>query len=476
MLHVPILRGGRAYRSLDVVELGHVRGGEPVAAVSQANRGLIARDLAGMRECRRALELPVRELLAICSRAAQLVATAELPLDPLDGVKQGPEEYVQTLTATTGLPHTLARTNLEKIRTVLAEMEAVLAGLTRGLELEVLDSGRPAQHGPVVSYLAEADSLGVVLPSNSPGVHALWLPALPLKVGLVLKPGSREPWTPLRVLHALLAAGCPAPALGFYPTDYAGAAEILLRADRSMLFGDETTVRAWRDDRRIQIHGPGWSKVLLGRDRADAWEESIDVMVASVADNGGRSCLNASGVWVPAHGCEVAAELAARLVRIEALPLDHPQAALAAFPDPAAARRISAFIDRQLSIPGAEEVTAGLRPGGRLAEVDGCTFLLPTVIRCDDPGHPLAAAEFLFPFVSVVELPQEEMLERIGPTLVATALTEDRRFAAELLGSRAIDRLNLGPIPTSRISWDQPHEGNLFEHLYRRRALQAAHG
>ena len=29
-----------------------------------------------------------------------------------------------------------------------------------------------------------------VLPSNSPGVHTLWLPAIPLQMGLVLKPGS----------------------------------------------------------------------------------------------------------------------------------------------------------------------------------------------------------------------------------------------------------------------------------------------
>jgi len=26
-------------------------------------------------------------------------------------------------------------------------------------------------------------------------------------------------------------------------------------------------------------------------------------------------------------------------------------------------------------------------------------------------------------------------------------------------------------VPTGRVEWDQPHEGNLFEHLYRRRAL-----
>ena len=40
--------------------------------------------------------------------------------------------------------------------------------------------------------------------------------------------------------------------------------------------------------------------------------------------------------------------------------------------------------------------------------------------------------------------------------------------------ARNIDRLNLGLFPTGRISWDQPHEGNLFEHLYRQRALQCA--
>ena len=38
--------------------------------------------------------------------------------------------------------------------------------------------------------------------------------------------------------------------------------------------------------------------------------------------------------------------------------------------------------------------------------------------------------------------------------------------------SRQVERLNLGSLPTSRVSWEQPHEGNLFTHLYRRRAFQ----
>ena len=34
------------------------------------------------------------------------------------------------------------------------------------------------------------------------------------------------------------------------------------------------------------------------------------------------------------------------------------------------------------------------------------------------------------------------------------------------------ERLYIGPLPTNRLTWDQPHEGNLFTHLYKQRALQ----
>ena len=71
-----------------------------------------------------------------------------------------------------------------------------------------------------------------------------------------------------------------------------------------------------------------------------------------------------------------------------------------------------------------------------------------------------------------MQVPQAEVLNQIGPSLVVTAITDDPGFREALLESPLIDRLNLGPIPTMRISWDQPHEGNMFEFLYRRRALE----
>jgi hypothetical protein len=57
---------------------------------------------------------------------------------------------------------------------------------------------------------------------------------------------------------------------------------------------------------------------------------------------------------------------------------------------------------------------------------------------------------------------------------VVTAITSDSMLIRKLLGSSNVDRLNLGPISTMQVSWDQPHEGNLFEHLYSRRAIQKA--
>jgi hypothetical protein len=53
-----------------------------------------------------------------------------------------------------------------------------------------------------MSYYPRAESLGVVLPSNSPGVHSLWVPAFAMKTPLVLKPGSAEAYAWSRVAAA----------------------------------------------------------------------------------------------------------------------------------------------------------------------------------------------------------------------------------------------------------------------------------
>ena len=473
MLHIPLLRKGEPYKSLDVVRVVHHRTREPFVEISQANAGLIRRDLAAQERARAALAaFTVAELIEMSVKAAEIFARDELPVG--DDM-QTPERYVEQVSATTGLPFVMARRNMEKIRGALSQMESVLRGLTRNLDLSILDRGHGEIEGQAVSFFPRTQSLGVVLPSNSPGVHSLWVPAVALKIPLVLKPGGAEPWTPYRIVQAFAKAGVPREAFGYYPTAHGGAGEILRQTGRGMVFGDVASVSQWAEDGRVEVHGPGYSKVVIGEDMIDDWEKYLDVIAASIVDNGGRSCVNASGVWVTRHGDEIAEALAERFARIRPRAAEDEDAQLAPFADPAVAARISQMIDQGLQEAGARDVTAEKRGGeGRLSESGGCSYLLPTVVRCESAEHNLANREFLFPFASVVEVGRDELPEALGTSLVVTAITRDEELIAKLLSSPHVDRLNLGAIPTNRISWDQPHEGNLFEHLYARRAFQRA--
>jgi hypothetical protein len=472
MLHIPILRHGSQYKSLDVVRVQHHRTREPFVEISQANPGLIRRDLLNQHAARQALaELGSAELLRICGRAAGHFLDDSLAIGDDE---QSPQDYVEQVSATTGLPYVLARRNMQKIHSVLANMESVVTGLTRGLDLSIMDRGFGEVGGRQVSFYPRTESLGVVLPSNSPGVHSLWVPAIALKTPLVLKPGSAEPWTPYRIIQALIRAGCPAEAFCYYPTDHPGAGEILRHCGRGMVFGDSVSTGRWRDDPRIEVHGPGYSKIVIGEDCIEHWRQYLDVIVASIVENGGRSCVNASGIWVPSKGNEIAEAVAERLAQVVPRAADDERAQLAPFADPSVAARISLLVDQGLTQEGAREVTAKYRQAERLLSWQGCSYLLPTVVHCDSADHPLANREFLFPFASVVEVDQSQIPEVLGPSLVITAITSDNELIHRLVASPLVDRLNLGAVPTNQVSWDQPHEGNLFEHLYARRAFQKA--
>jgi acyl-CoA reductase-like NAD-dependent aldehyde dehydrogenase len=472
MIHIPILRHGEPYKSLDVARVPHHQTRELFVEISQANNGLIRRDLRDQKTGREKLAaLSTSELIDFCARAADHFRNDSLPLgDDL----QTPDDYVRQVSATTGMPHVLARRNMAKICGVLVEMGNVLNGLTRNINWEILDQGFGEVEGRALSFYPRTESLGVVLPSNSPGVHSLWIPAVPLKIPLVLKPGGAEPWTPYRLIQALIRAGAPSEGFSFFPTDHAGAGEILRSCGRGMIFGDAASTGVWSDDSRIEIHGPGFSKVVIGEDCIDKWEQYLDVMVTSIVANGGRSCINASGIWVPAHAEEIAEALAERLARIAPLAADDEAAQIAPFANANVAARISQMIDQRLTEPGGREVTAVYRNDGRLVTWQGCSYLLPTIVLCENADHPLANKEFLFPFASVVKTSQAQIPEALGPSLVVTAITSDPKLIHKLVTSPNVDRLNIGPVPTSHVSWDQPHEGNLFEHLYARRAFQRA--
>jgi len=450
----------------------HFATGEPIANVSRANGGLIQRDMRKAARAREVLrDIPIDDLIARAGKAGELYMNATLPMG--DGT-QSPDEFVRAQSASTGLPERMCRANMKKNAFVLAEMRAILGSLTRGLALDVLSTGHGEERGVPISFQAQSPVVGLVLPSNSPGVHTLWLPVIPLQVGLVLKPGPQEPWTPYRMAEAFFAAGVPREAIAVYPGGGDVGAAVLDSCGRNLIFGGTATVDRYRGNPRVQAHGPGFSKILIGDDQVDRWEQFVDVMADSVFLNSGRGCINCSGIWASRHTRDIADALARRLAAIAPLPPDHPDASLAAFTVPGAAEAIDKAIDADLQAPGVTDVTAAHRDSARLIKQERADYLLPTVVHCTSPDAAIAGKEYMFPFVTVVECPEARMLDAIGPTLVCSAITCNPAFRRRLLDAVHIDRLNLGPVPTTQLNWLQPHEGNLIEFLFRERAFQTA--
>lgn len=473
MLEIPVLRWGKPYESMDKADVVHFETGETVAKLHQATGAMLKMDLKKAHKAREALrQFSIPQLIEICAKAADLYQNAELPMG--NGT-QTPEQFCQMQSATTGIPVRLCAANIRKNAYVLSHMGEVLDALTRGMPYEILSKGYGMEaRGVMVSYQANTPVLGAVLPSNSPGVHTLWLPAIPLQIGLMLKPGSQEFWTPYRLAEAFFAAGIPREAIGLYPGGHDVGGALMTDCPRSMIFGSQQTVNQHAGNPKVSVHGPGFSKIILADDLVDRWEDYVDLMFDSIFANSGRGCINCSSIYASRHTEEIADAIAKRLAAINPLPTNDPNASLAAFTTPGAAEAMNNQIEEGLKSAGVTEVTAKYRQGDRLIDKGRYHYLLPTLVHCDSPELPLANTEYMFPFASVVKCPQDKVLKAIGPTLVCTAITEDAAFSQQLLDATHIDRLNIGNVRTVQLNWLQPHEGNIVDFLFRNRAFQNA--
>jgi len=471
MLEIPVIRWGQPYESVEKQPVVHFETGEELAVMHQANAGLIKLDGRKAGKARDILrQFSIADLCEMCVKAADLYMEGTLPLGT---GTQTPQEFCRMQSATTGLPEHMCASNMRKNAFVLQHMKEVLEALTRGLPFEVLSRGWGTEsRGIPVSYQAQTTVVGMVLPSNSPGVHTLWMPVIPLQIGLVLKPGPQEPWTPYRMFEAFAQAGVPREVMSIYPGGPDCGAAVLESCNRAMIFGGTATVDRYKGDPKVQAHGPGFSKILLGDDMVDDWEKHIDLMFDSVYVNSGRSCISCSGIWASRHTEKIAEALAKRMGPVLPKPMTDPTAGLAAFTLPGAADSMNNDIEEKLKQPGVTEVTAKYRDGARLVKNERCDYLRPTVIHAKSPEPALANTEYMFPFVSVVECPQAEMIKKIGNTLVASAITGDEKWGQQLLDATNIDRLNIGAVKTLALNWLQPHEGNIIDFLFRARAFQ----
>ena len=139
MLHIPLLRNGKQYTSLNQSEITDHRSGEVLATMSMANPGLITKDIRNSKNVWHDLQkLSLDETLEMCKKAADLFLNAEIPFA---NTTQTPQDFIKYQSASTGMPQRMCRANMEKVHWVLTNLRDIIKSLSGRVDFSIIEKG-----------------------------------------------------------------------------------------------------------------------------------------------------------------------------------------------------------------------------------------------------------------------------------------------------------------------------------------------
>ncbi|MFW6639894.1 aldehyde dehydrogenase family protein [Nocardiopsis algeriensis] len=441
----PLVCGERV-PSLDTVLLDALDG-TPLAKVATAPR-LLA--LAAVRRMRRA-EYGTAPGAEVFAEAGRLFSEAEL-----DG--ETPEEYRSRVSAATGTP----------IGALERACEGIRANLGRTDLLNRAELPEPfAQDGFETRWVPRGSLLAAVVPNNHPEPNVSWVRALSLGYGVLVRPGSRDPFTPHRLVTALLEAGLPEDRISFLPGAHDLGEHLLQLADLGLVYGGPAAVERWRTRSDVLVRGPGGSKALID---VPVTEELLDDLVTWIADDGGVRCNNISAVLVRGDHAELAERLAERLAALPLLPIRDPAATLPAIaPESAGPMR-----DHLRETAGKAVDHSGHRyAGGPVAETGDGVLMRPLVLSTDDPFDPLVGTELGFPFVVVAPWEDTHGTAPLRESLVVNVVGDRPDLVERLLREPTVRKVVAGRTRPWESRPQLPHDGSLAGFLMEPKAFVA---
>jgi acyl-CoA reductase-like NAD-dependent aldehyde dehydrogenase len=457
---IPALTGiGRdGYRSIEKKVLTGLDGSR--LAEATVTPALLVHDLAS-RRCREFPSMPIRQILEILGRAADIFAHGRP--DGLD-----PDDFVRNVTLNSGMPVSIVRTQtLELFPLALGRMAEFIEIQSPG-GLRVFDDGWYEKGGIRIGFVPRGRNAGFVMPGNHPSVNFMWLQALAMKLPVVIRPSFDDIFTPYRIAMSLLDAGLPCEALAFVPGGHDLVDSIVRSCPLSVLFGSQQIQDLYGSRPNVRIHGPGRSKVAVLAN--SDFEKTVDLIVRMVMDDAGRGCINGSAVVVEGNCSRLAQAVAKALENVPALhPLDE-SARLGAVTNPAMSEAFNRMIDAGLA-DGSIEITPGR--ASRVTSVEGASIMRPVLIEAESHRHPLFGLELPFPFVVFAPAGSPlEMLEACRNSLAVVIAGDDAVFTKNLLLEPSIDKIFAQGSPSTEFDPREPHEGFLLDFLYQKKAVR----
>ncbi len=446
LLPIPVLRAGQERTSRDTRVL-HGVNGAPLALVHEAPALVTKLTVRAMRQAPR---MPLDERLAVLADAGNLFAKATL-----NG--QTPEEYCRVQALVSGVPVSVARQTLGRMSEDC------------GLLADVISRQCPVGACQTARWVRRGSVFGVVAPSNHPATHGAWLQAVAMGYRVAVRPGMRDPVTPLRLVRALLRAGLDPGWISLLPGSHAAGETLVDAADLALVYGSEATVARLRGSDRVLVRGPGRSKIVVDSP-VDA--ATLDYLVTEIAADGGVRCTNATAVFTSGDHRALAESLAERLARLPAHVVTDDRAVLPVRPVTEAAG-IRAALDR--AAQGAVDVAARYYQAGPLAVVDeGAVALRPAVMRVDSCDHPGLGTELPFPCVWVAPWRPSDGVRPLDNSLALTLLTDNASLVTEALEAPGIRTVVRGTVPAWWRNPYLPHDGYLGQFLKEARGFAAS--
>ncbi|MTE19097.1 aldehyde dehydrogenase family protein [Streptomyces sp. TRM43335] len=380
----------------------------------------------------------------VFAEAARLFA--EEVLDDED-----PREYAARVSRATGLTAAAVAQAVEDLVTELAELPQTTAA-----ELPSTGFGP----GFDTRWVPRGRTFTAVMASNHPVPNVAWAQALFHGYSVLVRPGSRDPFTARRLMRALLAAGLPPEKVAYLPCSHRTGEFLLREADRGIVYGGDSAVRRWQGHESVAVRGPGRTKALLDADPDDAVVEHLAV---SASFDGGTRCTNLSAVLTSRPVGEVADRLAERLGRLPSLPATDEQATLLV-----ADRERAERIRRQVVALRAEltDHSARFDPGESVVELaDGSFLLRPVVLSANRPDHPAVGTELPFPFVVVAPWSEADGVAPLRDSLVLNLLTDREDLVDAAVREPSVRKVTRGTVLPWTAVPGIPHDDNYTQFL-----------
>ncbi|MFB6074754.1 MAG: aldehyde dehydrogenase family protein [Haloarculaceae archaeon] len=394
--------------------------------------------------------VPIRDLL-------DRVADAGRRFEGIGPSDLAPREaYERRVARATGLPVGWVHDSAHWLGFGLRNAAASLRAQSPTADLDPYDDPAYTRETTVgLAFAPRVRVLGAVLPGNDPAVAAWPALALAMKVPVVVRPSRRDPFTPVRLARALLAAGVPESAVHVLPGPRAVGETVVRESDHALVFGGDAATDPYRDDPAVETYGPGRSVAVVARDPT---ERELETLARGVTRTGGRACFALSRV-VAVGDCDpddLAERLAPRVAAATDGPVTDPVTDVPAFPDVERARAVDARADE-----AGRDATAAHREGPRLREHGDHARLAPTVVRASS-----LVPELPFPFAGVTghDGDPRDLLADLGRAYLGVVVGS-ARYERAFVRSPRVRKVYGGAYPPG-VDLRETHETFLAEFLY----------